>query len=75
MLKDRSHSSDPSTLQRGPTRFALARLAAGQSRVLSPLFTERFAEHTASPYTPNPLPGTPDASDEPGNPTTPGDAS
>jgi patatin-like phospholipase/acyl hydrolase len=31
---------------------ALAGLASGQSRVLSPLFTERFAEHVASPYTP-----------------------
>lgn len=53
---------------------ALAGLAAGQSRFLSPLFTERFAEHTASPYTPNPLPGTADKSDEPGTPTTPGGA-
>lgn len=51
---------------------ALAGLAAGQSRVLSPLFTERFAGHTASPYTPNPLPGT---DDKPGIPTTPGGAS
>ncbi|TDD68062.1 patatin [Jiangella aurantiaca] len=62
------------TLDRASPK-ALAGLAAGQSRVLSPLFTERFAEHTASPYTPNPLPSTPDASDEPGNPTTPGGAS
>jgi predicted acylesterase/phospholipase RssA len=50
---------------------ALAGLAAGQSRFLSPLFTERFAEHTASPYIPNALPGI----DEPGIPTTPGGAS
>jgi patatin-like phospholipase/acyl hydrolase len=51
---------------------ALAGLAAGQSRVLSPLFTERFADHIASPYTPNPQHAD---GDEPGTPTTPGGAS
>lgn len=51
---------------------ALAGLAAGQSRFLSPLFTERFAEHMASPYTPTSQPGD---GDEPGTPTTPGGAS
>lgn len=35
----------------------LAGLAAGSSRLLSPLFTERFADHVASPYTPIPRPG------------------
>lgn len=59
------------TLDRASPK-ALAGLAAGQSRFLSPLFTERFAGHTASPYIPNPLPGT---DDEPGIPTTPGGAS
>jgi hypothetical protein len=50
---------------------ALAGLAAGQSRFLSPLFTERFAEHLAGPYTPSSLLG----DDEPGTATTPGGAS
>ena len=36
---------------------ALAGLAAGQSRVLSPVYTERFADHVASPYIPIPSPG------------------
>jgi predicted acylesterase/phospholipase RssA len=36
---------------------ALAGLAAGQSRVLSPVYTDRFADHHASPYTPIPAPG------------------
>jgi uncharacterized protein len=35
---------------------ALAGLASGQSRALSPLFTSRFAGHVASPYTPIPSP-------------------
>jgi hypothetical protein len=30
----------------------LAGLAAGQSRRLSPVFTSRFADHTAGPYGP-----------------------
>lgn len=51
---------------------ALAGLAAGQSRFLSPLLTGRFAEHLASPHTPNSLPGD---DDKPGTPTTPGGAS
>lgn len=51
---------------------ALAGLAAGQSRFLSPLFTERFAEHFASPFTPSSLPRD---DDKPGTPTTPGGAS
>lgn len=62
------------TLDRASPK-ALAGLAAGQSRSLSPLFTKRFAEHMASRYAPNPLPGAPNASDEPGTPTTPGGAS
>lgn len=49
---------------------ALAGLASGQSRVLSPLFSERFAQHVASPYTPV-LP--PDQQSD--HPTTPGGAS
>lgn len=48
----------------------LVGLASGQSRVLSPLFTEKFAHHLASPYTPA-LP--PDHLS--GRPTTPGGAS
>lgn len=36
---------------------ALAGLAAGQSRVLSPMYTDRFADHIASPYTPSSGPG------------------
>lgn len=59
------------TLDRASPK-SLAGLAAGQSRFLSPLFTERFAEHTASPYIPDPLPG---ADDEPGIPATPGGTS
>ncbi|WP_265443927.1 CBASS cGAMP-activated phospholipase [Flexivirga meconopsidis] len=59
------------TLDRASPK-SLAGLAAGQSRLLSPLFTERFAAHTATRYIPNPLPGT---DDEPGTPTTPGGAS
>lgn len=46
---------------------ALAGLAAGQSRVLSPVYTERFVDHVAGPYTPNPSPGP-----EPGTLTVPG---
>jgi hypothetical protein len=34
----------------------LAGLAAGQSRKLSPIFTARFAGHTARPYQPLPPP-------------------
>ena len=60
---------DVFTLDRAsPT--ALAGLAAGQSRVLSPVYTERFADHFASPYTPIPRPG-----QSPGTPTSPGGAS
>lgn len=36
---------------------ALAGLAAGQSRVLSPTYTEMFADHAALPYTPIHGPG------------------
>lgn len=36
---------------------ALAGLAAGQSRVLGPVYVEKFADHIASPYTPNHQPG------------------
>ncbi|TWH44419.1 CBASS cGAMP-activated phospholipase [Rhodococcus rhodochrous] len=42
---------------------ALAGLAAGQSRVLSPLYTERFADYLATPYRPAIFPGS--------TPTTP----
>jgi patatin-like phospholipase/acyl hydrolase len=49
---------------------ALAGLAAGQSRVLSPVYTDRFADHIASPYTPSFQPGHPAAT-----PTPPGGAS
>lgn len=59
------------TLDRASPK-ALVGLAAGQSRFLSPLFTERFAEHMASPYTPTSMPG---GDDEPGTPMTPGGAS
>lgn len=36
---------------------ALAGLVAGQSRALSPVFTDRFADHVTSSYTPILLPG------------------
>lgn len=49
---------------------ALAGLASGQSRLLSPLFTEQFSHHVASPYTPA-LPLVQPS----GYPTTPGGAS
>jgi hypothetical protein len=49
---------------------ALAGLAAGQSRVLSPIYTERFADHVAGPYSPTPRPGT-----SPATPTPRGGAS
>lgn len=52
---------------------ALAGLAAGESRSLSPLFAERFADHVADPYTPISSPGS-DHAAEPGIPTTPGGA-
>lgn len=65
---------DVFTLDRASPK-ALAGLAAGASRSLSPLFTERFAEHTASPYTPNPLLGASEHIDEASTPTTPGGAS
>lgn len=39
----------------------LAGLAAGQSRRLSPVFTSRFAGHTAGPYVP--LHSTPDTTE------------
>jgi uncharacterized protein len=35
----------------------LAGLASGESRLLSPTYTERFADHVAAPYVPNPRPG------------------
>jgi predicted acylesterase/phospholipase RssA len=38
---------------------ALAGLAAGESRVLGPLYADLFADHVASPYFPIPRPGTP----------------
>lgn len=57
------------TLDRASPK-ALSGLAAGQSRTLSPLFTERFADYVASPYTPTSSPG-----DQPGSPGTPGGAS
>lgn len=60
---------DVFTLDRAsPT--ALAGLAAGQSRFLSPVYTERFADHVAGPYTPIPSPD-----QHPGTQTTPGGAS
>lgn len=49
---------------------ALAGLAAGQSRFLSPVYTERFATHVASQYTPIPPPGL-----HPGAQTPPGGTS
>jgi patatin-like phospholipase/acyl hydrolase len=42
---------DALTLDRGRPA-PLAKLAADQSRVLSPVYTERFASHVAMPYTP-----------------------
>jgi hypothetical protein len=49
---------------------ALAGLAAGQSRALGPTFTDRFADHVASPYTPISQPA-----QVPGTRTPPGGAS
>ncbi len=51
---------------------ALAGLAAGESRSLSPLFSERFGDHVASTYTPISAPS--EHAAEPGIPTTPGGA-
>lgn len=48
---DASVPGDIFTLDRADPD-ALAGLAAGQSRVLSPVFAERFADHVASVYTP-----------------------
>jgi patatin-like phospholipase/acyl hydrolase len=44
---------------------ALAGLAAGQSRALSPTYTEMFADHVAHPYTPMHGPGSGRATSEP----------
>ncbi|GAA2493960.1 CBASS cGAMP-activated phospholipase [Winogradskya humida] len=49
---------------------ALAGLAAGQSRVLGPIYTDKFADHIASPYTPSFGPG-----DSATTPTPPGGTS
>lgn len=49
---------------------ALAGLAAGQSRLLIPTFSERFADHRANDYIPYPLPGL-----GPDDRSTPGGAS
>lgn len=48
---------------------ALAGLAAGESRALNPLFTERFADHVARRYTPISSPGS-DRTVESGTSTT-----
>ncbi|WP_088943784.1 CBASS cGAMP-activated phospholipase [Rhodococcus sp. 1168] len=50
---------------------ALAGLAAGESRALSPHFTERFADHHVRPYTQTSPPRS-DQPVEPGTSTTPG---
>jgi patatin-like phospholipase/acyl hydrolase len=47
---------DVFTLDRA-SPVALAGLAAGQSRALAPTYTDRFADHVASPYTPISQPG------------------
>lgn len=60
---------DVFTLDRASPR-ALAGLASGQSRFLSPQYTARFADHVASPYSPIPSPG-----QQPGRHTPPGGAS
>jgi predicted acylesterase/phospholipase RssA len=63
---DANVAGDVFTLDRAsPT--ALARLAAEQSRVLAPTYTDRFADHVASPYTPNSQPAqVPDTRTPPG---------
>lgn len=66
---DASVPGDVFTLDRA-SPDALAGLAAGESRVLSPVFTERFAGHMAGAYKPIPRPGL-----SPGAPTSPGGAS
>lgn len=66
---DANVPGDVFTLDRASSD-ALAGLAAGQSRVLSPVYTERFADHLASPYTPTSRPGS-----APATPTSPGGAS
>jgi hypothetical protein len=48
---DANVPGDVFTLDRA-SPAALAGLAAGHSRVLSPTYTDRFADHVASPYTP-----------------------
>lgn len=48
---DATVPGDVFTLDRA-SPASLAGLAAGESRVLSPMFTERFADHVASPYSP-----------------------
>ena len=40
------------------SRPTLAGFAAGQSRILGPVHTERFADHVARPYTAIPSPRT-----------------
>ena len=66
---DANVPGDIFTLDRA-SRGALAGLAAGQSRVLGPIYTDRFADHIASPYTPSFGPG-----DSATTPTTPGGTS
>lgn len=66
---DASVPGDIFTLDRADPD-ALAGLAAGQSRVLSPVFAERFADHVASVYTPISRHGsTPDTPTSPGGTT------
>lgn len=48
------------------SRDALVGLAAGQSRLLSPTYTEMFADHRAQPYTPIHGPGIGGTINEPG---------
>lgn len=59
---------DVFTLDRA-SPVALAGLAAGVSRNLSPIYTDLFAGHAASPYSPKNQPGA-----LPGTPTSPGGA-
>ncbi|MET7878879.1 CBASS cGAMP-activated phospholipase [Micromonospora profundi] len=66
---DANVPGDVFTLDRASSG-TLAGLAAGQSRVLSPVYTERFADHVVSPYTPMSRPGAALAT-----PTSPGGAS
>ena len=66
---DANVPGDIFTLDRA-SPVALAGLAAGQSRVLGPIYTDRFADHIASPYTPSFGPG-----DSATTPTPPGGTS